>query len=72
MVRERPIDATKAIFAGQLTVLHEWHRNGKAMVEAVYAKGLLVSQKRWDDNGTLLLTMGEVNPPLGPIRRSPW
>ena len=33
------------------------------MVEAVYAKGLLVSQKRWDDNGTLLLTMGEANGP---------
>ena len=34
-----------------------------AKLQAVYAKGLLVSQKRWDDNGTLLLTMGEANPP---------
>ena len=32
------------------------------MVER-FTRGLLVSQKRWDDNGTPLLTMGEANPP---------
>ena len=49
----------KQIFkSGLLSVFTEWHENGQKTLVATYRGTALVSQKRWDAKGTVLLDEG--------------
>jgi hypothetical protein len=49
----------KQIFkSGLLSLFTEWHENGQKTLEATYRGTALVSQKRWDAKGTVLLDEG--------------
>ena len=63
----------KQIFnKGVLALYTEWHSNGQKTLEANYRGTALVSQKRWDADGKLLLSEGGAaapSPNLPPARK---